>query len=99
MAKNTTEILNAYTKGEATLAATNAALKSVGATFHLDPKKNEIKEEDKEKFGLLDTGTGSLDKVAVADGLIADDLGNLVALCFYNGEKYRVVGRKLVECK
>lgn len=62
---NITEIIGKYTAGEATLEDTNKALKAEGATFHLDPDRNTIADDERERFGLLDTGIGSLDKVEI----------------------------------
>lgn len=73
-------ILQQYTAGEKDLEATNAALKEAGAGYHLDPGRNEITEENRREtvvgyypeqangWGLLDTGTGSPDKVYVRRG-------------------------------
>ena len=73
--KNVTDILRKFTKGELTAAEANAALAAEGAGLSLDPKKNELTEEEISAvktgacacevsgFGLLDTGTGGLDKV------------------------------------
>ena len=67
-----TEILNKYTAGQTTLEETNAALAEMGAGIHLEPGKNELTAEETAAakadsaatangFGLLDTGTGTLD--------------------------------------
>lgn len=106
--KHITEILNKYTRGEATLAETNAALQKMGANVRLDEKKNIITEEELagtvtgEKLseingvGLLDTGTGSYDKVEVRAGrLVGADCGDMVAFCLIGGKAYRVCGDKL----
>ena len=91
-----TDILRKYTSGEATLQEANAALKECRAGFHLDPQRNYINPAEKELFGLLDTGTGSLDKVRVSNGhLVNCDCGEMVAFCHYNGKIYRVHGEQL----
>ena len=91
-----TDILRKYTNGEATLAETNAALKECRAGFHLDPQRNYINPAEKDLFGLLDTGTGSLDKVRVVDGKLYNcHCGEMVAFCHYNGKIYRVHGDAL----
>lgn len=107
--KNVTEIINDYTKGEATLEETNAALKKAGTSLYLDPYKNALtaeeilatKAESAETatgWGLLDTGTGSLDKVEVKNGVLQNaDLGDTYALVLIGGNKYEVKGTKLVE--
>lgn len=95
---NITEIIGKYTAGEATLEDTNKALKEEGATFHLGPDRNTIADGERERFGLLDTGTGSLDKVEIKDMELANmDCGDMYALCTFNGKTYKVKGKKLVE--
>ena len=50
-------------------------------------------------FGLLDTGTGSLDKVRVKDGrLVNCDCGEMYALLLIAGRRYEVRGTVLVDC-
>ena len=106
--KQITEILNKYTRGEATLAETNAALQEMGANIRLDEEKNIITEaemagtvvgerpDEVNGFGLLDTGTGSHDKVEVCAGRLAQaECGDMVAFCFIGGKMYRVCGDKL----
>lgn len=85
-----TEILNKYTSGEETLDATNAALKDAGAEFHLDPSKNTISDEEIRMYGLLDSGTGTLDKVRVENGKIVDDIGDMKGILFYDGQTFNV---------
>lgn len=93
-----TEIILAYTAGEKTLEEINAALKELGVIFHLDPTRNEIKPEEVGHFGLLDTGTTTLDKVEVKDGeLVNADCGEMVAFCHLGGKTYAVKGKKLEE--
>ena len=49
-------------------------------------------------FGLLDSGTGTLDKVRVKDGrLVNCDMGESYALLIIAGRTYRVKGTALVE--
>ena len=93
-----TEIIEKYTNGEVTLEDTNAALKEAGAGFHLDPERNVIREDERDRFGLLDTGTGTLDKVEIdveAMTLKHDDVGEMKALCIFNGTTYQDKGCKL----
>lgn len=92
------EILNAYTRGEFALEQANEELKNAGATFHLDPEKNTLSaEEIKLGFGLLDTGTGCMDKaLMVGDELVHADCGDMVAFFIQNGVTYKVHGNKLV---
>ena len=104
-----TEILNKYTAGQTTLEETNAALAEMGAGIHLEPGKNELTAEETAAakaetaanangFGLLDTGTGTLDKVEVRSGkLINVDCGEMYALCIIAGKTYHVKGDTLTE--
>lgn len=93
-----TEIIAKYTSGEKTLEETNAALYEIRAGFHLNPERNTIKEDEIGRFGLLDTGTATLDKVEIKDGkLVNNDMGSMYALCLFNGKTYRVIGDKLME--
>lgn len=92
------EIIAKYTNCEATLDETNEALKGMGVGFHLEPNRNEIKPEEEDSFGLLDTGTGTLDYVEVKNlELVNCDCGDMYALCIFNGKTYRVHGKKLEE--
>ena len=92
-----TEILRKYTAGEKTLEETNEALKEVGTPFHLDPTRNKIKPDEVGHYGLLDTGTGSLDKVKVEDGhLVNADCGEMYALCILADKVYVVKGTELL---
>lgn len=110
MSKNITEIIGKYTTGEATLENTNAALKEAGAGFHLEPGRNALTEAEKRAttvgeypdmangFGLLDSGTGTMDKVEIRNGqLVNCDMGESYALVFVAGRMYHVQGRRLVD--
>lgn len=106
-----TEILNKYTAGQTTLEETNAALAEMGAGIHLKPGKNELTAEETAAakaetaanangFGLLDTGTGALDKVEVRDGhLVGCDCGEMYALCMIAGKVFPVKGAALAEAE
>ena len=106
-----TEILNKYTAGEATLAETNAALAELGAGVHLEPGKHELTAEEiaaakadtaaaANGYGLLDTVTGTLDKVQVKDGqLVNCDCGEMYALCMIAGKVFPVKGAALTEAE
>lgn len=92
------EIIRAYTAGEYTLEETNAKLKEIRAGFHLDPERHRINPGEEERFGLLDTGTKTLDKVEVKDGkVLGFHAGNMYALVMLNGKVYHVHGDALVE--
>mgnify|MGYP000943034531 CR=1 FL=1 len=104
-------IITKSTAGEANLADTNAALAELGAGIHLDPGKHELTAEETAAakadtaatangYGLLDTGTGTLDKVQVQDGqLVNCDCGEMYALCMIAGKTFRVQGTALVEAE
>ena len=83
-------IIRAYTAGEKTLAE----LAPYGIS--LDPGKNVIRPGEEDRFGLLDTGTGSMDKVEVRNGeLVNCDVGTMPADFYFGGKVYAVHGRKL----
>ena len=91
--RDITEIIGKYTDGKATLEETNSALKEAGAGFHLDPTRNTFTG-----WGLLDSGTGTLDKVQVKDGhLVNCDMGESYALCIIGGKTFVVKGDALAE--
>lgn len=106
---NITEILRKYTCGTVNAEDTNKALKEAGASFHIIPGKNELtsaeiaaahaeKAETATGFGLLDTGTGSLDKAEARDGkLVNVDCGEMKALFIVAGKTFRVNGSLLAE--
>ena len=115
--KNPTEIILKYTAGEATLEETNAAMKEAGVGLQLDPNKNVLTEADKRAttigyypdqangWGLLDTGTGSLDKIQVVNGktkypinTVIDGEANMLAYVLIAGRTYKVMGDTLVDC-
>ena len=110
MKNNITEILKNYTAGEITLEQANADLKAAGSGLYLDPTRNELTEEEidvtvagetssqADGYGLLDTGTGSLDKVQVESGKLVDnDCGDMPALVLIGGRVYHVKGDTLVD--
>lgn len=107
---NVNEIMSKYTAGEITAEEANEQLHRQKAGFHLEPGKNVITEEEKRAttigyypdqtngYGLLDTGTGTMDKVRVKDGrLVNCDMGESYALLIIAGRTYRVKGTVLVE--
>lgn len=104
------EIMEKYTGGEITAEETNEQLRQQEAGFHLKPDKNILTEEEirattighypeqANGFGLLDTGTGTMDKVQVQDGHLVDcDCGTMPALCIVAGRTYQVQGTILTE--
>lgn len=113
---NINEILNKYTRGEATLEETNEALIAAGWA-PLNPDQNTITKEEMEAtsigytaaqangYGLLDTGTGSMEKVHVVNGKLEhpvnevqdDGSVNMLAYVLIAGQKYSVHGDTLVD--
>ena len=92
------EIIAKYTSGEATLEETNAKLEEAGAGFYLDPERHAIAPGEEARYGLLDTGTGSLDKVEIADGKVLNfGAGDMKAMVAFNGKIYNIQGDSLVE--
>ena len=104
------EIMEKYTAGEITAEEANAKLAAAGAGFRLKLGKNVLTEEEMRAttigyypdqangFGLLDTGTGTLDKVRCENGHLVDcDCGDSYALYIIAGRIYQVKGTELVE--
>ena len=104
------DIIGLYTKGEKTYEEVNALLKEEGVdSFHLDPTKNQLTaeeiaatvvSEDPDEvsgYGLLDSGTGSYDKVKVEKGTLVNcDCGEMYALVLIGGMMFEVDGTELV---
>lgn len=113
------EILRNYTTGDASLEAANAALAEAGAGFSLAPGQNEITDADRQEttvgyyprqangYGLLNTGTGTLDKVPVREGKLPfavnevqpDGSTNSFAQVVICGRVYEVFGDTLGEVR
>ena len=111
------DILRRYTSGEETLENANAALAAAGAGFRLEPGRNEITGEERHQtvtgyapeqasgFGLLDTGTGAMEKVRVTGGMLEfpvnqvrpDGSVNMRAFVLIAGKRYEVMGSRLAE--
>ena len=93
------KILKQWADGEKTVEETNEALKGTG--IYVDPDKQKIAEgegavycDDLSKingYGLLDTGTGTLDKVKIKNGKLVDSIGNMAALVLVGDVHYKVV--------
>ena len=93
------KILKQWADGEKTVEEINEALKGTG--IYVDPDKQKIAEgegavycEDLSKingYGLLDTGTGTLDKVKIKNGKLVDSIGNMAALVLVGDVYYKVV--------
>ena len=110
--KTISDILKDYTSGKVTLEETNTALREADAGYCLKPGKNTLTEAEIRQttigqypdmangFGLLDTGTGTLDKVEVRDGhLVGCDCGEMYALCMIAGKVFPVKGAALTEAE
>lgn len=70
--------------GTITLEEANKRLFEAGATYYLNPWKNKIGRNE-QGVGLLDTGTGTLDKVRV----IEDDNGIRLAEPVFDPEAFK----------
>jgi hypothetical protein len=104
-----TDIIRKYSIAEATLEETNAALEIAGANVRLNPEKNTLTEDELAVtfagdtpetvggWGLLDSGTGTLDKVHVVEGqLVNCNMGESFAMVFIGGKAYEVKGDTLI---
>lgn len=111
------QIIRDYTAGETDLEKTNEALKEAGAGFGLRPGQNELTEQDRREtevgyfpqqadgWGLLDSGTGSMEKVRVTGGRLEhpvnqvrpDGSTNMTAYVIICGRMYEVIGDTLAE--
>lgn len=112
----TTKILLDYTS--APLEETNHALEDAGSDIRLNPAKNLFTPEEllathtgetpeeAEGYGLLDTGTGSMEKVHVTAGVLdsavnevlPDGGTNMTAYVLIGGQRYEVKGAALTAC-
>lgn len=102
---NNTEILNKYTDGTITLERTNELLTANEAGYIIDPNRNNITAEEAAAavasvenasdfseisgYGLMDTGTGSKDKVSVLNGKVTNATGEQMAIVFIGGHVFR----------
>ena len=107
---NVNEIMSKYTGGEITAEEANEQLSAAEAGFHLEPGKNVLTEDEMRAttighfpdqangFGLLATGTGTMDKVRCENGhLVNCDCGEMYAMYIIAGRTYQVKGTVLVE--
>ncbi len=113
-----TKILLDYTSGKTPLEETNRALEDAGSDIRLNPAKNLFTPEEllathtgetpeeAEGYGLLDTGTGSMEKVHVTAGVLDNAVNealpdggtNMTAYVLIGGQKYEVKGAALTSC-
>ncbi len=109
---STEKMIHQYTAGKVSLEDANAALKEAGCGFLLDPERCALTEEEIRKttvgaypdmangWGLLDTGTGSLDKVEIQGGkLIGGGIGRMYGMVYMAGRSYQVDDDTLAEGK
>ena len=94
----TTEIIAAYTMGNISLEEANRRLAEAKAGFVIGPDRCNLTHEMIEQgWGLLDTGTGTLDPVQVRDNeLVDNDMGDMPAFVCLRGTWYEVKGRKVI---
>lgn len=94
----TTKIIATYTMGGISLEEVNRRLAEAKAGFVLDPDRCNLTHEMIEQgWGLLDTGTGTLDPVQVRDNeLVDNDMGDMPAFVCLNGTWYEVKGNKII---
>lgn len=92
-----TELLRAHTTGQMTFEEVNVELEKLHVGYRLDPNKNVIMPGEEDRFGLLITGTGSPDKVAIADWHMTNcDCGDMYAEVIFLGNVYAVRGTELL---
>lgn len=94
----TTKIIADYTMGGISLEEANRLLSEAGSGFILDPDRCKLTHEMIEHgWGLLDTGTGTLDPVQVRDNeLVDNDMGDMPAFVCLAGTWYEVKGNKII---
>ena len=105
------DIINGYTKGEASLEEANAELEKEGYPLTLNPARNTLTAEELAEtslgenppatingYGLMDHGVGCMEKVHVVDGKTVDvDMGQEVAYVHICGKVFRLRGTVLME--
>lgn len=96
-----TEILYNYVHGRLTADQANDELAQERLNIRINPNRCKLTDEQiADGWGLLDTGTGSLDPVQMRDGeLLEMDCGDMSALFFHEDKMYLVHGKKLEEVK
>ena len=113
--KTIDEKIRVYTLGEISTEEINAVLEEAKAGFRFRPGQNELTEEDLRAttvghypdqangYGLLDSGTGSMEKVHVTNGVLdhavntvfPDGSTNMLALVHICGKTFEVFGDTL----
>ena len=116
MNKTINEIMNNYTSGKTPVEDTNPALKEAGAGFHFVPGQNTLTPEeiaathvgprpnDATGYGLMSSGTGTMDKVHVVKGKLqggainmvgSDGMPNECDIVYIGGQVWQVYGDEL----
>ena len=104
------DIINGYTKGEASLEEANAELEKEGYPLTLNPARNTLTAEELAEtslgenppetingYGLMDHGVGCMEKVHVVDGKTPDvNMGEETAFVHIAGRVYELKGDTLV---
>ena len=93
-----TDTINAYAQGGLTLEECNRRLRELGQPILVDPDRPRLTPEMIEQgWGLLDTGTGTLDPVQVRDNeLVDNDMGDMPAFVCLKGTWYEIKGNKVI---
>jgi hypothetical protein len=94
-----TEILCKYAAGEMTADKVNAELEKYNFNVRINPDRCKLTAAQiKDGWGMLDTGTGTLDPARMVNGeLVNVDCGKMKAFFFHDGKEYAVHGKKLEE--
>lgn len=113
---NINEAISKYTKGEITTEEVNEVLHEAKAGYEFRPGQNELTEADLRAttvghypdqangYGLLDSGTGTLDKVQVKKGKLlsgpintvgTDGMPNEKDFVYIGGQTWQVYGDEL----
>ena len=100
------DVIAKFNAGELTLEEANKKLTGI----KLLPGRNELTEAEQRAttvgyypdqangWGLLDSGTGFMDKVKVENGrIVSGGMGEAEALCVIGGKVYKVADDVLVE--
>lgn len=104
------EIIFKFSSGELPVEDANKELENIGSTLRLNPEKNTITADEYAEtslglfppttvngYGLMETGTGSLDKVHIKAGRLVDtDLDEMYGAVFVGGVRFEIDGDKLI---
>jgi len=96
MTKQTTMLFD-YIGGKLSAEQANEELAKHGLNIRIDPNRCNLTDEQiADGWGLLDTGTGTMDPARMTDGkLVNVDCGDSYALFFHDGKMYEVKGKDL----